>query len=77
MFCCRETLYVDPVREEERHASLSVTVVTSNDISDTAVDSDNICVIHKTGKDQFGFITVFWLKVSSQFNKQCVVWGVL
>lgn len=45
----KETLYVDPVREEEKHASLSVTVVTLNDISAAAIDSDNICVIHKTG----------------------------
>lgn len=59
VFCCREILYVDPVREEEKHISLSVTVVTSNEISDAVIDSDKICVVHKTGKHQFGFITVF------------------
>ena len=43
-------MYVDPTSEEERQASLSVTIVTANKIENTVDNQECICMIHKSGQ---------------------------
>lgn len=50
MVSFRETMYVDPTSEEERQASLSVTIVTTNKLENAADNQENVCKIHKTGQ---------------------------